>query len=263
MKFTEILYETRDQVATLTLNRPDKLNAWTQTMDAEVRAALTAAAADAQVRAIVITGAGRGFCAGADMKLLGSILADGAAAPMAQRPHDEERSFEYMLRLGKPLIAAINGPVAGIGLCLTLFCDIRLMAEGAVLTTAFARRGLIAEHGSSWLLPRLVGPMHALDLLYSARLVPAAEAAQMGLVKLLPQQGFAQAAHARAMELAQLSSPRSMAVIKRQVYDALSQPLDQAAQIADAAMRESFGSEDFREGVAHFLEKRASKFSGR
>jgi len=137
------------------------------------------------------------------------------------------------------------------------------MAAGAKLTTAFARRGLIAEHGISWFLPRLVGPMNALDLLYSARLVPAAEAAQMGLVKLLPQEGFAEAAHAQAMELAQLSSPRSMAVIKRQIYDALTQPLAEAAQIADEEMHKSFSSEDFREGVAHFIEKRAPAFTGR
>ena len=262
MSYTEILYKTRDRVATITLNRPDKLNAWTRTMDAEVRAAMLAAADDPEVRAIVVTGAGRGFCAGADMNLLGSVVTGDVQLPAAP-PADEDRSFAYLLRLGKPVIAAINGPVAGIGLCFTLFCDLRLMAAGAKLTTAFARRGLVAEHGISWFLPRLVGPMNALDLLYSARLVPAAEAAQMGLVKLLPQEGFAEAAHAQAMELAQLSSPRSMAVIKRQIYDALTQPLAEAAQIADEEMHKSFSSEDFREGVAHFIEKRAPAFTGR
>ena len=263
MNFAEILFETRDHVATLTLNRPDKLNAWTRAMDAEVRAALTAAAADPDVRAIVVTGAGRGFCAGADMNLLGSVASGGVLAPSRPAAADDGRGFGYMLRLGKPLIAAINGPVAGIGLCFTLFCDLRLMAEGAKLTTAFARRGLIAEHGISWLLPRLVGPMHALDLLLSARTVMASEAARMGLVELLPDEGFAQAAQARALELAKLSSPRSMAVIKRQVYEALTQPLDEAMRIADEEMHRSFGSEDFREGVAHFVEKRAPTFSGR
>jgi len=163
----------------------------------------------------------------------------------------------------KPVIAAINGPVAGIGLCFALYCDIRLMADGAKLTTAFARRGLIAEHGISWMLPRLIGPMRALDLLLSARAVPASEVAKMGLVKLLPQEGFADAAHAAAVELAQLSSPRSMAVIKRQVYDALFQSLAQAAEVADLEMFKSFGSEDFREGVAHFVEKRPPAFTGR
>jgi len=263
MDYTEILVETRDGVATLTLNRPDKLNAWTRTMDAEVRSALSAAAADPGVRVVVVTGAGRGFCAGADMNLLGGVAAgDVPVAPRAGEP-DGGPGFSYMLRLGKPLIAAINGPVAGIGLCFTLFCDLRLMASGARLTTAFARRGLIAEHGISWLLPRLVGPMNALDLLLSARLVAAEEAARMGLVQLLPQDGFAEAVHLRALELARLSSPRSMGIIRRQVYEALAQPLDEAMRIADAEMHRSFGSEDFREGVAHFIEKRAPAFTGR
>jgi len=166
-------------------------------------------------------------------------------------------------RVGKPIVAAINGPVAGIGLCLALFCDLRLMADGAKLTTAFARRGLIAEHGSSWMLPRLVGPMAALDLLMSARTVSAGEAAQMGLVRLLPEPDFAASAHAVALELAQWSSPRSMAVIKRQVYDALTQSCTQAIEVADREMVASFASEDFREGVAHFVERRAPAFTGR
>ncbi len=273
MTCTEILYEVSERVATITLNRPDKLNAWTCTMDAEVRAAVQAAAGDADVRAIVVTGAGRGFCAGADMGLLGAIATDRGAAGPAQPDApvlggdgltaNDGAAFGYLLRTGKPVIAAINGPVAGIGLCFTLFCDIRLMADGAKLTTAFARRGLIAEHGISWMLPRLIGPMHALDLLLSARAVPAAEVAQMGLVKLLPQEGFAEAAHAAAVELAQRSSPRSMGVIKRQVYDALLQSLARAAEVADLEMFESFGSEDFPEGVLHFVEKRPPAFTGR
>jgi len=274
MKTTEILYDIRDGVATITLNRPDKLNAWTRTMADEVRAAVQAAGGDERVRAIVVTGAGRGFCAGADMNLLGALAADDS---VAKRARDEapdadsgdelarnyQGSFGYLMRVGKPIIAAINGPVAGIGLCFTLYCDLRLMAVGAKLTTAFARRGLVAEHGISWLLPRLVGPMHALDLLLSARTVGAAEAAQMGLARLLPQEGFAEAAHAVAVELAQSSSPRSMGVIKRQLHDSMFQSLAQAVQVADREMFESFGSEDFREGIAHFVEKRPPAFTGR
>ena len=273
MAYTEILCDVRDRVATITLNRPDKLNAWTRTMDAEVRAAVAAAAADAEVRVIVVTGAGRGFCAGADMSLLSGISATPGSPARGREqapplPADGLEAnfapaFGYLLRVDKPIIAAINGPVAGIGLCFALYCDLRLMAAGAKLTTAFARRGLIAEHGISWLLPRLIGPMNALDLLLSARAVPAAEAAQIGLVKLLPQQHFADAVQAAAAELSQLSSPRSMGVITRQVYDAMFQSLAQAVDVADARMVESFGSEDFREGVAHFIEKRAPAFSGR
>lgn len=273
MNYTEILYETRERVATITLDRPEKLNAWTRTMDSEVRAAVQTAAEDPEVRVIVVTGAGRGFCAGADMSLLGGIATDlavaGRARPEASAPAGDSLSanylaaFGYLLRVGKPIIAAINGPVAGIGLCFALYCDIRLMAADAKLTTAFARRGLIAEHGICWMLPRLIGPMHALDLLLSARTVPAAEVAQMGLVKLLPQEGFAVAAHAAALEMARLSSPRSMGVIKRQVHDAMFQSLAQAAEVADLEMLESFGSEDFREGVLHFVEKRPPAFTGR
>ncbi len=275
MDYKELLYGTREHVATLTLNRPASLNAWTPTMDGEVRAALERAAADDDVHVIVITGAGRGFCAGADMKLIQGISqgarpqrsAETTSVPAADRADGIEANFRqrfsFMLRIPKPIIAAINGPVAGIGLCLTLFCDIRYMAEGAKLTTAFARRGLIAEHGISWMLPRLIGTMHALDLLYSARPVEASEAAQMGLVKLLPADGFADAVQRTAAELANLSSPRSMGVIKRQVYDGLFQDLTQAWQAADEAMHASFQSEDFKEGVAHFVEKRAPRFSGR
>lgn len=274
MHFNDILYSTRDQVATITLNRPDKLNAWTRTMGTELRTALEAAAGDDSVRAIVITGAGRGFCAGADMGLL-SANASGEAPrqpppilPAAAQGGDAmeanyEASFGYLQRLGKPVIAAINGPIAGIGLCFALYCDIRLMAEGAKLTTAFARRGLIAEHGISWWLSRLVGPMNALDLLLSARTVTAADAAAMGLVKLLPAQGFADAAQAYAAELAGFSSPRSMGIIKRQVFEAQFQSLGEAAGIADAEMFKSFSSEDFKEGVAHFVQKRAPAFTGR
>jgi enoyl-CoA hydratase/carnithine racemase len=264
----EILYELRDRVATITLNRPEKLNAWTVVMARELREALTAAEADEEVRAIVITGAGRGFCSGADMSRLAAAAAgrstlgappaptEGIEANFAQR-------LSYMLAVKKPILAAINGPVAGVGLVVTFYCDMRYMAAGARLTTAFARRGLVAEHGIAWLLPRLIGPMNALDLLYTARAVEAAEAEQMGLVRVLPAEGFRDAVQARAADIANLSSPRSTRIIKKQVYEAMFQSLAQATAIANREQEICRNTEDFREGVAHFLEKRKPNFTGR
>jgi enoyl-CoA hydratase/carnithine racemase len=265
----EILYKVDARVATITLNRPDKLNAYTQIMGEELRAAFAKADADGGVRAIVLTGAGRGFCAGADMARLSSAVAgkttlkvpeqaptEGLAANFAQRN-------SYLLGIKKPVIAGINGPVAGIGLVIALYCDIRYMAAGAKLTTAFARRGLIAEHGISWMLPRLIGPMNALDLLLSARIITAEDAAAMGLVRTLPAEGFAEAVQARAAEIANLSSPRSTRIIKRQVYEALFQSLAEATAIANREQEICRDAEDFREGVAHYLEKRQPNFTGR
>jgi enoyl-CoA hydratase/carnithine racemase len=205
-----------------------------------------------------------------------AILEAGAAGglPAAEKPEtaatasdtpdaNYSHRFSFLLRVPKPVFAAINGPVAGIGLCMALFCDFRYMAQGQKLTTAFARRGLIAEHGASWMLPRLVGPTHALDLLLSARTVTTEEAASLGLVKPLPAEGFLAAVQAIAQEMVLASSPRSIGVIKRQVWDSYFQSLDEAWRRADEEMFRSFASEDFREGVAHYVEKRPPAFTGR
>jgi len=266
---TEVLYDVDNRVATITLNRPDRLNAWTPTMAEQLRAAFMRAQADDKVRAIVLTGAGRGFCAGADMSGLAARASgqgvmqpkhdaptEGLAANFAQR-------LSYMLALKKPIIAAINGPAAGIGFVITLYCDLRFMAAGTKLTSSFARRGLIAEHGLGWMLPRLIGPMNALDILLSARMVEAQEAEAMGLVRVLPADGFLAAVQARAGEIANLSSPRSVGIIKRQVYEAMFQSLAEATAIADRELAACRGTEDFREGVASFVEKRKPNFTGK
>jgi len=274
MTYTEISYTVDARIATVTLNRPDKLNAWTRTMETEVRAAMTAASADDAVRVIVLTGAGRGFCAGADMSLLAGVSAAGSDP----RPNDPSPGGipgglnlppDYHLRYGyfptvpKPIIAAINGPAAGLGLIMALYCDLRFAAADAVFTTAFARRGLIAEHGISWLLPSLVGHAHALDLLLSARKVAADEALRMGLVNQVhPGERLLDAVTAYARDLADNVSPRSMRVMKRQVYRAVLQSLEDATLLANADMPGSFASDDFREGVAHFVERRPARFSG-
>lgn len=276
MSYSEIIYQVERRIATITLNRPDQLNAWTRTMETEVRAAMTQATADDDVRVIVLTGAGRGFCAGADMNLLNSVI-DGDAAPRAPEnaqpggiaggldmPPDFHLRYAYFPTVPKPIIAAINGPAAGLGLIMALYCDVRFAADNAVFTTAFSRRGLIAEHGVSWLLPALVGHGHALDLLLSARKVRAPEALSMGLVNQMhPQDEFMTAVYAYAEEMATMVSPRSIGVMKRQVYRATLQSLEEATMVANGEMPGSFVSEDFKEGVAHFIERRAANFSGR
>ena len=272
--YEDLMVETKDGVAVISLNRPAALNAYTAAMGLSLKRAVAAVAGDAAVRVIVLTGAGRGFCAGADMNLLQKIT-PGARPAQPDFQHDFYSGlgpdvgphyggrFGYLLQARKPVIAAINGPVAGLGLVLALYADIRFAGSEAKLTTSFAQRGLIAEHGISWLLPRLVGPAHALDLLYSARKLSAAEAERIGLVnKVLPQETFMQDVLAYARNLAQTVSPRSTAVMKAQIWKSLCQEFNEALTLADAEMQKSFASADFKEGVAHFMEKRAAAFTG-
>jgi enoyl-CoA hydratase/carnithine racemase len=269
MSTQETLYTVADRVATITLNRPDKLNAWTRNMEKEVRQAVDQAAADENVRVIVITGAGRGFCAGADMSLLQDVADKGLhplpdAANGSAAADDFQRQYSYFPSVPKPVLAAVNGPCVGLGLVIAMFCDLRIASEEAKFGTAFARRGLIAEYGLAWLLPRIVGHANAMDILLSARVFGAQEALRMGLVnQALPVAEFPGGVAAYARELANNVSPRSMAVIKRQVYTGMTQTLGQALDLATAEMRASLQCEDFKEGVAHFLEKRAAMFTGR
>ncbi len=253
-----ILYSVGEAVCTITLNRPERLNAWTTQMEVDFRAAIERASRDDEVRAILVTGAGRGFCAGVDL----SGAEPPARAELTPSEEDFEQRYSYLMRIPKPLIAAINGAAVGLGLCLTLYCDLRYAAEGAKLGTSFARRGLVAEHGSAWLLPRLIGEMNALDLLLSGRTIDASEAAAMGLVRALPAEGFLDAVSAIARELATYSSPRSMRVIKEQVYLSFRQNLADAVTLADDEQLRSLTSEDFREGVSSFFEKRPPSFVG-
>ncbi|MDP3738040.1 MAG: enoyl-CoA hydratase [Hyphomonadaceae bacterium] len=272
--YEDILYRVDQGVAFITLNRPDKLNAWRGEMDRDVRAAMRVASDDPEVRVIVLTGAGKGFCAGADMGLLQSIQSGDAQSSRAvvnsHKPWDAQanpnfqKQYSWFPAVPKPIIAAINGAAAGLGLILTLYCDIRFAADTAKFTTAFSRRGLIAEHGISWLLPRITGFAHAADLLYSARVITAAEALAMGLVsRVMPTASFEADVAAYARMLATEVSPRSLREMKREIWAAQFQPLGDAIEAANADMPPSFQSADFKEGVAHFVEKRAPKFTGR
>jgi enoyl-CoA hydratase/carnithine racemase len=278
-----VLSRIEARVAVLTLNRPQALNAYTPEMGAQLKQAVLAADADPAVRVIVITGAGRGFCAGADMKVLSRISSDGAedrggssSASGEAEPGDPDahpglgpsvrehysRRFSYLIRARKPVIAAINGAAAGLGLVMALYADIRFASEEARFTTSFSQRGLIAEHGISWLLPRLVGQAHAMELLLSSRKIDAQEAQRIGLVnRLFEAQHFLPEVIAYAQALSDTVSARSMAVIKAQLWKSPFQSFDESLLCADAQMSQSFQAPDFAEGVAHFIEKRPPRFA--
>ncbi len=250
-----VLYEVAGGIAQVTLNRPEALNAWTPELGAAYFDCLEEADRSPDVRAIVVTGAGRGFCAGADFKHLQSI------GPSGNGPTRDPRPQSLPTTLRKPVIAAINGACAGLGFVMAMMCDLRFAAAGAKFTTAFARRGLIAEYGLAWVLPRLIGPGKALDLLLSGRTFTAEEAYQLGLVERLTEpERVVEEARSYAADLGLHSSPASMATIKRQVYDDLEQSLEESAADADAYMRASFERSDFREGVESFIQRRSPSF---
>lgn len=275
MDFREIAYDVSDYIATISLNRPDKLNAWTFRMEAEYKAAMADAERRDDVRVIAVTGAGRGFCAGADMSLLSSVMSGevdtsevSAEGPLPgctdETPEDFKKQYSFPPAIGKPIIAAINGHAVGIGLVHTLYCDFRIAGDQAKFGTAFAQRGLIAEYGIAWLLPRIVGIENAMDLLYTARIIDAQEALRMGLVsRVVPQEELMSAVRDFAGRLATGSSLRSLRVIKRQIWHGLFHRLGESVDLAGNEMMESFGSEDFREGVLAFMEKRAPRFTGK
>lgn len=251
-----VLQERRGNVLVITLNRPDRLNAWTDELETQYFDALDAADADPGVRAVVLTGAGRGFCAGADMddlKQAGTV--DVSSLPVRPRPK------HYPITFRKPLIAAINGPAAGLGLIEAVFCDVRFAVPQAKFTMSFSRRGLIAEYGVAWILPRLIGLGRALDLLMTSRVITGDEAHRIGLVDFVvePDRLLARAVE-YATELANACSPTSVSVIKAQVLGALDSDFPTAVQRADEAMLASFEGADVIEGVASYLERRTPEF---
>jgi enoyl-CoA hydratase/carnithine racemase len=255
-----VLYEVREPgIALITLNRPERLNAWNGELAARYFEFLDRAAADPAVKVIVVTGAGKGFCAGADMDTLQSIGGGGgggADAAAGGRPQ------YHTTLVPKPVIAAVNGACAGIGMVQALMCDIRFAAAGAKFTTAFSRRGLIAEYGMSWILPRLIGTSRAMDLLFSGRVILAEEAAAMGLVnEVVAPEHLLDRAMEYASELATKCSPTSMSVMKRQVYADQDRTIVESTTDAIELMKASLRRDDFKEGVASFLAKRNPAFA--
>jgi len=259
-----VLYAIRDTgVAVLTLNRPERMNGWGGGLATTFYSLLDDAEADPDVRAIVVTGSGRAFCAGADMGDLTTISnatvdaagdTDVSKLVGARHPH-------HVMTMRKPVIAAINGACAGMGLTMALACDVRFAAAGAKFTTSFARRGLIAEYGISWILPRLVGQAVALDLLLSGRAFYADEAAELGLVKeVVPPEELLPRAIAYAQDIAANCAPSSLAVIKQQVYADSMSDVFEASDRSEKLMHESMQRPDFIEGITSFFEKRPPNF---
>jgi enoyl-CoA hydratase/carnithine racemase len=266
-------YGVRDRVGTVTLNRPDRLNAWTGRMHAEYRALLSHAAADPAVRVIVVTGAGRAFCAGADARALeGHVerggynagLGDDVAMPGYGVRPEFDADFAYQFGIPKPIIAAVNGPAAGVGLVLACYCDLRFAARGAKLTTSHGRLGLPAEYGLSWLLPRLIGMTRAADVLLSSRVVLAEEAEQLGLVnRALPPDELLPYTYEYARRLATEIAPSSLAATKFQLYRDLHGDVASSVEDAASRMESMMQGSDFAEGVAALTEKRSPDFEDR
>ncbi|MDX6642716.1 MAG: hypothetical protein QOD76_678 [Solirubrobacteraceae bacterium] len=266
MDFEDIRYEVADQVLTITLDRPDRLNAFTPTMGRELIEAFDRADADDDVRAIVVTGAGRGFCAGAD------LAAGGETFDWRERQTDEEvprdGGGQVALRIfasTKPVIAAINGPAVGVGITMTLPMDIRLAAEEAKMGFVFTRRGIVPEACSSWFLPRIVGISQALEWTTTGRVFPAEEALAGGLVRSVhPAGDLLDAARALADEIVEHTSAVSVALARRLLWTMLGAAHPMEAHRADSRAMFSRGqSGDAREGVTSFLEKRPARFPDR
>ncbi len=252
----ELLFQKQGRVAVLTFDRPERNNAITPKMRDHYFDLLERCRDDSSIRSIVLTGAGKSFSVGADVQAL-----KASDQHTIDRIREPGRPVHLPLSIPKPIVCAINGGCAGVSLVHALCCDVRFAAEGAKLTTAFARRGLIAEYGISWLLPRLIGQSHALDLLLSGRVVTAEEAERMGLVNgVLPRDELLERAVKYAADLAEHSSPASMAVMKRQVYLDFGRSIDEAADQALEEMVRSFRRPDVKEGAASFLERRKAEF---
>lgn len=271
MELKVVRYQIADKVATITLNRPDRYNSWTGRMHAEYRWALAKADSDRGIRVIVVTGAGNTFCVGADSRALSGHVDrgtyDAGTPPDMRHPgfgvdRRFDADFAYHFGMSKPIIAAINGAAAGVGLVLACYCDLRFAAIGAKLTTAHGRLGLPAEYGLSWLLPRIIGLTHANDLLLSSRVILAEEAAAIGLLnEAVPPDALMDRVLEYAKQLTTTIAPSSLRATKHQIYTDLHEDASDSVKRSQRFMEQMMQGPDFKEGVAAFLEKRRAQFS--
>ena len=271
--YEQIIYEVDDPVATITMNRPDTLNAMTSLLQAEIRHALDASERNEDIIGTVLTGAGRGFCSGVDMNDLVVMSAAGKSIGksfehLAADPGNPDKDPNYMfaplylLGLRKPIIAAVNGACAGLGFSYATFCDMRFVDRNAKFVSSFAPRGLIAEHGTSWMLPRIVGPSHALDFFWSSRRIEGEEAYRMGYANRLCEPGESvKEAQDYLKMIAGTSAPTSIMMMKKQVYKHLMSDLGDAMVEDLQWMSDSLAEDDFKEGVASFVERRSPNFA--
>lgn len=273
MNFTDIIYEKSDRVATVTLNRPERMNAWRGQLEAEMRSAMQDADADPNVGAIIVTGAGKAFCAGMDMAGLAKIAgsSDAATEEISSNRRENEAlnpnfrgRFAWLIAMRTPIIGAINGPCVGLGFANSLHYDIRIASDRARMGLIFPRRGLAIELGSSWLLPRIVGLANAVDLAVTGRLIDAEEAHRIGLVtRVVKHEELMPATRALASEIATQCSPLGVANAKRLVYANLFTDLTSACIDEDETAIRMTQSDDFKEGIKAFMEKRAPRFTGK
>lgn len=250
----EILYRVEDHVAVVTLNRPAKLNAWTTGMDDRYQEALSSANTNPEVRVVVVTGAGRGYCSGGDLQRISANI-DGSHRHVQPGPR-----YLRAAMIDKPVIAAINGPCVGVGLVQASTCDIRFASDTAFFQASFSRRGLSGEEGITWYLQRLVGFGAAMELLISGRRFDVCEARDLGLVSRITAENVLSAALEYAHQLSTECSPNAMAAIKRAMYRSSQMSVGDALQDARRLMRRDFNLPDPHEGVASFREKRTPRF---
>ncbi|PRZ39692.1 enoyl-CoA hydratase/carnithine racemase [Antricoccus suffuscus] len=266
--YETILYDVDDPIATITLNRPERLNAWTMTMSRELGHALTSAGNDRRVVGVIVTGTGRAFCSGGDLK---DLTLDDLRVPKPAAPASAHESlatnaetagpFALMRNLDKPVIAAVNGPAVGMGAVIALWADLRFMSQEAMFTMAFSQRGTVAEGASSWLLSRLIGPGAAFDVLISSRRVQPDEAFRLGWVDRVLPAGELLTAAREYLQTLLLCSPTSMATIKKQIYADLSGTLTNSARASSSLLAACVDSGDIQEGWQSFLEKRAPQYA--